>query len=249
MVVTPGQGHWRRTLLRAQPLPIARAAREGWLVLAPHPDDETLGAGGLIAALTKAGARLSVAFLTDGAGSHVGASGWSARRVAALRAGEARAALRVLGVETPPTLLGWRDAAPHAGDSGAFERTVRRLVALCRRRRLTRIVTTWAADPHCDHQAAAQVAHAVAQRLGTRPLFYCVWGWTRADIGAQLGGVRSLALGSDARKGRARRALACHRSQLGGRITGARDRFVLPRAMRRLVDRPVTILLEERNAA
>ncbi|WP_238560197.1 PIG-L deacetylase family protein [Sphingomonas sp. Mn802worker] len=245
----PGQASWRRTLLRARRLSIAQAARDGWLVLAPHPDDEALGAGGLIAGLSASSARLSVAFLTDGSGSHVGAPGWSAKRVAALRAGEARAALRVLGSTATPMLLGWRDAAPYAADSVAFGHTVDRLVAHCRRERLTRVTTTWAHDPHCDHQAAAAVACAVAQRLGTTPLFYCVWGWTRADVAERLARVRPLVIRSSARRGIERRALACHRSQMGARITGARDRFVLPRAMRRLVDRRFTILLEERDAA
>jgi LmbE family N-acetylglucosaminyl deacetylase len=249
MVVTPGQAAWRRAALRARALPIAAAAREGWLVIAPHPDDEALGAGGLIAELSQRGAPLRVAFLTDGSGSHVGAPGWSARRVAALRAREAREALRILGVDAPATSLNWRDAAPHAPDTPSFDRTVRRLVALCRRARLTRIATTWEADPHCDHQAAAQVARAVARRLGTTPLFYCVWGWTRDDIAQQLAGVRPWALHAPQHRGIVRRALACHRSQLGGRITGARERFVLPRAMRRLADRPFTMLLEERDAA
>jgi len=248
-VVTPGQAHWRKTLLRARPWPIADAARDGWLVIAPHPDDEALGAGALIAGLANASARLRVAFLTDGAGSHVGAPGWSPRRVAARRASEARQALRALGSTTPIVALGWRDAAPLAPDTAAFDRTVRRLVALCRRARLTRVATTWDADPHCDHEAAAQVARAVARQLGTKPLFFCVWGWTREDVGQRLTRVAPVVVCDARHRGAVRRALSCHRSQLGGRIVGARERFVLPRAMRRLVDRPFTILLEERDAA
>lgn len=244
-----GQANWRRTLLRARRLPMATAAREGWLILAPHPDDEALGAGGLIAGLSRAGARLRVAFLTSGSGSHVGAPGWSPGRVATLRAGEARAALQALGASTPPLMLGWRDAAPFGKDDAAFRRTVDRLVARCRGERLTRVVTTWDADPHCDHQAAALVARAVARRLRTAPLFFGVWGWTREDLPERLQRVRPIAVPSHGRRGVERRALACHRSQLGGRITGARERFVLPRAMRRMVDRRFTLLLEERDAA
>ncbi len=245
----PGQAHWRRTVLRARRLPITQAARNGWLILAPHPDDEALGAGGLIAGLSRAGARLQVAFLTDGAASHVDAPGWTARRVAALRAAEAKAALRVLGASAPPAWCGWRDAAPFTADDPRLVRTVDRLVAMCRRQGLTRIATTWSADPHCDHQAAAAVARAVAGRLGTVPLFYCVWGWTRGDIAEQLATMRPIVISSQGRRGVERRALACHRSQLGGRIAGARDRFVLPRAMRRLADRRLTLLLEERDEA
>jgi LmbE family N-acetylglucosaminyl deacetylase len=245
----PGHAYWRRALLRALPLTMTEAARDGWLVIAPHPDDEALGAGGLIAGLARTRARLSIAFLTDGAGSHVGAPGWSARRVAALRAREARASLRVLGFNKSPLSLDWEDGAPNHERSRGFERTVNRLVAMCRRERLRRVVTTWVADPHCDHQAAAAVARAVARRIGTVPLFYCVWGWTRDDLAGAIASVRSIAIASQGRRGTERRALECHRSQLGGRITGARGRFVLPRAMRRLADRRITLLLEERDAS
>ena len=40
------------------------------LILAPHPDDESLGCGGLIAACVAAGRSPLVVILTDGAGSH-----------------------------------------------------------------------------------------------------------------------------------------------------------------------------------
>src|SRR5690606_16204888 len=39
-------------------------------VIAPHPDDESLGCGGLIAALAADGRAVQVVFVTDGAGSH-----------------------------------------------------------------------------------------------------------------------------------------------------------------------------------
>jgi len=42
---------------------------ESVLVLAPHPDDEVLGCGGLLARLADAGAAVRVLFLTDGSGA------------------------------------------------------------------------------------------------------------------------------------------------------------------------------------
>ena len=221
----------------------------GWLVIAPHPDDETLGAGGLIAALTGAGGHVLIAFLTDGSGSHVDAPGWSARRVADARAHEALGALRMLGWRGMPTSLGWRDAAPFPANTPEFDATVRRLVALCRRHRIRNIVASWEADPHCDHEAASVLARAVGLRLRIVPRFYAVWAWTLPDLDARLKAMRITAMPVARWRGHQRRALACHRTQLGGRITGAAERFVLPRAMRRLVDAPHMLLLEARHAS
>ncbi len=245
----PGWRERARLLREARWSSIAEAVRSGgWLVIAPHPDDETLGAGGLIAALAAAGGEVTVAFLTDGSGSHVGAPGWSARRVAGVRAREAGAALRALGLKTPPVALGWRDAAPPPAGSTAFEATARRLVALCRARRICNIVASWDADPHCDHEAAAALARKVGRRTGIAPRFYGVWAWTVPDLAIRLRAMRAVALPVARWRGHQRRALACHRTQLGGRIAGAADRFVLPRSMRRLVDATHILLLEPRDA-
>lgn len=218
-------------------------------MLAPHPDDETLGAGGLIAALSAFGGDVTTVFLTDGSGSHVGAPGWTARRIAGLRAREAAAAMRVLGPRGRTISLGWSDGNPHAEGTPGFKSAVRRLVALCRARGICQVATTWEHEPHCDHAAAARLLRAVARRLRIAPKFYLVWGWTVPDIDPLLRPMRVSSVPTRPHRGRQRRALACHRSQLGGRITGAAERFVLSRPMRRLVELPHAILVEDRHAA
>lgn len=72
------------------------------LVLAPHPDDEVVGCGGLLATLAEAGAAIRILFLTDGAGGR-GAeavdtpAGYARRRrEEAARAG---AVLGIVGIE------------------------------------------------------------------------------------------------------------------------------------------------------
>jgi len=85
---------------------IAVDAATRLLVVAPHPDDETLGAGGLIQQVREAGGTVQLVYLTDGDGYPEGVRfedrvesprpadyrGYGRRRKA-----EARAALRVLG--------------------------------------------------------------------------------------------------------------------------------------------------------
>ena len=69
------------------------------VVVAPHPDDESLGLGGFIAAARGSGQPVSVIFLTDGERSHVGSPTYPPARLAATRRREAAAALAVLGVD------------------------------------------------------------------------------------------------------------------------------------------------------
>lgn len=234
---------------RARPMTIDTAARGGaWLVLAPHPDDESLGCGALIATIVAAGGTVHTAFLTDGAGSHPEAPGWSGRRITNVRAQEAAAALHVLGGEPAALHLDWPDASPVSADDPVFERSVARLVAQCRRRRITRIAVTWGGEPHCDHEAAAMLARAVAERCRILLYYYVVWGWTLPDLAERVRGLAVRSLATAAGRPRQHRAIRCYRTQLGGRITGARENFRLPRAMLRLADRPMTLLLEAGHA-
>src|SRR5947208_6372296 len=66
------------------------------VVFSPHPDDETLGCGGTIIRRRLLGADVSVVFMTDGSASHRRLM--PALDLTALRAREARAACRILGV-------------------------------------------------------------------------------------------------------------------------------------------------------
>src|ERR1700712_2227887 len=102
------------------------------LILAPHPDDESLGCGGLIAACVAAGRMPLVAILTDGAGSHPNSRSFPPDRLRTVRAQEVRQAVGCLGL--PPdrvVFLGEPDAAaPH--DGPGFDAVVERLTALAR---------------------------------------------------------------------------------------------------------------------
>jgi len=75
-----------RTLLRECPV----------LVLSPHPDDESLGCGGLFAACHEHGLPAYAAFVTDGAASHLHSREYPPARLAASRETEARSALLTL---------------------------------------------------------------------------------------------------------------------------------------------------------
>ena len=189
------------------------------LVVAPHPDDESLGCGGLIATCCARGREVHVLIVTDGSGSHPRSRAFPPPRLAALRADEARQAVGALGV--PPdrlTCLGIRDgAAPHAGHG--LRDGVQGIASYARRHGIGTICATWKHDPHPDHVAAYRMASGAAQQTGARLLSYPVWGWTLPNrawlpVEAVSGARIDITPHLEAK----RRAIACHRSQISDLI-------------------------------
>lgn len=88
--------HASRLRARSQPLQLSQGATA--LVLAPHPDDEALGCGALLAQRAASGAATVVAFFTSGESSHRGHSVLEPADVAALRQEEAMRAMASIGL-------------------------------------------------------------------------------------------------------------------------------------------------------
>lgn len=144
------------------------------LVLAPHPDDETLGAGGLMAATAAAGGQVTTVVLTDGARLRGRLDGAARDALVVARQAECRAALAVLG--TPDvTFLAGRDRQL-SRDRG---RLVPQLAEIIRASRPSRIVLPHPADAHADHRAVLALLWGALRRakLEVRPaLFgYEIW--------------------------------------------------------------------------
>lgn len=218
-------------VLRSTPISAKPWMSRRWLVIAPHPDDETLGAGALIHQAAREGRLAGVAYLTDGSGSHPQSAG---RGLVCARRREAALALRRLAGSDVATLhLGWRDAYPSGPGDALFARTCRRLVAWCEGSRVDAIAVTALDEPHCDHRAAAQMARAVerASRRRIRIAEYHVWG--SPPVSSTGAGLRTCAMPA----GHRRQALAAHRSQTSASHGPG---FRLPRALRRM---PATDIL------
>jgi LmbE family N-acetylglucosaminyl deacetylase len=149
-----------------------------FVVLSPHPDDESLGAGGLIAAACAGGQRADVIIITDGSGSHPRSQAYPRDRLIALRRSEVEAAGSLLGL--PPDRvrhLGLPDTrAPGSGP--AFDEAVNTISAACAASGAKSLFVTWDGDPHCDHEATARMAVAVRRCVPEiRVWAYPIWGW------------------------------------------------------------------------
>jgi LmbE family N-acetylglucosaminyl deacetylase len=186
------------------------------LVLAPHPDDETLGCGGLIAQAVLTGQSVHVLVLTDGTRSHPGSRAWPAARLRRLREAESREAAQALGLAPDRVaFLGLRDAAaPGAGEAAA--RAAGDIAAHARACGAGALFTTWRHDPHADHQAASRLGGLAASQLGAALFEYPVWGWTLPPRRLlKVPDLQGFRLDVRAHLPAKRRAIACHRSQLG----------------------------------
>ena len=230
----------------------------GFLVLAPHPDDESLGCGGLIAEAVARGRPVRVVILSDGAASHPGSARFPPARLAALRQEETRAAVAELGLDPERDLhfLGLPDAAlPSSGPD--FDAAISRLSHLAQRDGCPNAVfTTWGHDPHRDHAAARAIGGALARALPSQPkLFaYPVWGWAFAHpvpgfplppephLSEWPRGVR---ITVDRHLPAKRRAVAAHRSQFTRLIDDDPAGFQLPPELLALAFRPFEVFLAE----
>ncbi len=215
------------------------------LILAPHPDDESLGCGGTIAEACARGHAVHVAMLTDGSMSHPASRAWPPARIAAQRQREARDATAILGLpDGRLTFLGQKDSqAPH--DGSAFEAVLERLCSLMAEHRIGTICASWIGDPHGDHGSAAKLAAAAALRTGARHLAYPVWAWTVAadaelpemGTGGRLDVARHLAA--------KRRAVTAHATQYSDLIDDDPTGFRLAPDFLALFDRPWEVFLDQ----
>ncbi|HEU4666898.1 MAG TPA: bifunctional PIG-L family deacetylase/class I SAM-dependent methyltransferase [Arthrobacter sp.] len=159
------------------PLGPQELAAMGFLVLAAHPDDETLGAGGLLARLQNLGAEVEVLLCTAGEASHPGSTTVSRDELTAIRLDEFAAALGSLGLKDRWRYLGLPDSglAEHTAD---ITRCVREAAAaLDTRSGRLAIVAPYRADGHADHDALGAVAATVAADGGYALLEYPIWYW------------------------------------------------------------------------
>lgn len=144
------------------------------LVLAPHPDDESLGCGGTIRLLTQAGTLVDVVYLTrgeNGLNSPLVEPLSVHAELAATREAEARAACDVLGVRDVEFLNGIDGGLvnqPHLAHP---------LAGMMTERRYHRVFCPWHGEAHPDHLATFRLLQRAVReaQLGPSVWLYEVW--------------------------------------------------------------------------
>lgn len=227
--------HWELT-----PLALPRVQRV--VVVAPHPDDEVLGAGGLIQVALAHRLPLKVVAVTDGESSHPHSNVSKDLDLANVRFRESQTALRRLGWEEPEIIQ------LHLPDSQVAQHRVRLDEALAEILRPKDLcVAPWRFDGHPDHDTCGESALWASRRVGVHVLGYFVWAWHWADpFGTDIPwpDCRRLDL---KRRARARKrwstdAFASQTQPIGPNVT---DAPVLPAPLMRRFWRPYEVYIDE----
>lgn len=173
------------------------------LIVAPHPDDETLSVGGMIARLRLQNIPVTVAAVSDGEKAYSSAHG-----LGKLREREQNEALARLGVERHRVhrfklpdreLADWEDS---------LEGSLSVLASPG-----MHIVAPWPRDFHPDHEACGRAAERVASKFRLELTFYLFWTWHRGVPGMLDGlSIVSLRLTEEERRTKLF-ALEAHQSQ------------------------------------
>ena len=217
-----------------------------FIVIAPHPDDESLACGGLIADACEQGLYAKVVIVRDGVGSHPNSKAYPPDRLSALREDEAKQAGAELGLK-PEDMLFLRlpeRFVPHQG--GEAERAIEAIADCAREIRAGSLFVSWRHDPHCDHEASYRIAREVQRRVGRVRLFeYVVWGHT-LQPSTEVDPIRSgfrISIDHEAME-RKRLAIAAHRSQTTALIDDDPGAFLLSQIDLAHFDLPYEFFLE-----
>ena len=187
------------------------------VVIAPHPDDEVLSCGGLMAMHARRGGKALVLAVTDGEASHAGSNHWTPARLAAARQLESANGLRLLTGQASAVL---RLGLPDGQVSALQCELASRLQALLFADDV--VVVTWRLDGHPDHDAAGEAARSACARVGCKLLEAPVWMWHWSQPGDKRipwQCLRVLHLPPEVVQAK-QAALAAHQSQLQPRDGG-----------------------------
>lgn len=162
---------WAQAWPARLPLISPPADLQHLVVVAAHPDDETLGAGGLIATAAGSGVAVTLLVATDGEASHPDSRTHSGAELARLRRTEVRAALQRLAPGARLEFLGLPDSRLVTRADELAERIAEVTPPT------SLIATPWSGDRHPDHAACAQAAAHVARQQAVEHWQFPIWAW------------------------------------------------------------------------
>ncbi|GAA1995943.1 PIG-L family deacetylase [Microbacterium pumilum] len=218
------------------------------VVVAAHPDDETLGAAGLMARVAAAGARVTVVVATDGEGSHPHSTTHTRARLSAARRDEVVRAVRHVAPAAELHFLLLPDSGLHE-QRDDFRRDLSRVLDHERTDSAggngLLVVAPWSGDGHRDHRVAAEVVAELCAERGIRHLGYPIWLWHWARPGeVPWRHAEALTLTDEERSAKGE-AMAEHRTQIDPLSESPGDEPILHERMRMHFERAREVFVQE----
>jgi LmbE family N-acetylglucosaminyl deacetylase len=236
-------------MLPELPLDARELAGMAFIVLAAHPDDESLGAGGLMARLQALGADVRVLLCTAGEASHPGSPTTTPEQLAAVRLQEFGGALAHLLPDSEWQYLALPDgqlAAHRQAISAALQEAV---TACGRPAERIILAAPYRHDGHTDHELLGSVAAEVATAGGHGLLEYPIWYWLWAETAEPAWQSWLRVPLSPAEQQAKQRAMASHDSQVRALSELPGDEVLLPPAFLEHFERPWETFAWQRPAA
>lgn len=146
-------------------------------ILTPHPDDETLGVGGIIFDLVRRGIDVTLIAVTDGENAYA-----DFPHLRSVRIAEQNLALSMLGLPTHKIIrLALIDSGISAARELLQEQLENLIVGPCS------IFATWDKDFHPDHEAVGEIALNIARKTQSYLNYYFFWTWHRGTLATLAG--------------------------------------------------------------
>jgi LmbE family N-acetylglucosaminyl deacetylase len=151
------------------------------VILSPHPDDETLGLGGLIATLAEVGSTVFILAVTDGEASHPNSTIVTVDDLRRSRPRETAEALASLTEKQPGPVRSQRMHLADGHLADGEDILAQHLESLllpgdwC--------FAPWEHDGHPDHEATGRAARRACVTNEARLLSYPIWTWHWATPG------------------------------------------------------------------
>jgi LmbE family N-acetylglucosaminyl deacetylase len=202
------------------------------VIVAPHPDDEILGSGGLLQLLHREKRALLLVSVTNGSSCHGHSSPWNAKRLGIIRSQESAEALGRLGL--PHSTLKWIHGGFPDARVEQHETELRRFLSTYLQPSDV-VFTTWREDGHRDHEAVARATLQACTELGAPCYEMPIWAWRWAspeDASIPWARTRKVLLDHNA-QARKRHAIQAFASQLYSAPGPARQPKFTPTLLQR----------------
>ncbi|MBJ9955617.1 PIG-L deacetylase family protein [Acinetobacter courvalinii] len=155
------------------PLNLEKFQSKRIVIVAPHPDDEILGCGGLMQQLITLNCRLLILAVSNGTQSHPHSTKYTPEQLDQIRPQESLAALECLGVaeHAQRIALNLPDGQVHLHQQQLWQQLDKLVQAE------DILICSYAQDGHPDHEAVGKTVQAFASAHDQHCLHVLIWAW------------------------------------------------------------------------